>query len=263
MFPYIESHTWSLGPLTFQTWGTLVATGFIVGTWIAAQRAKKNGLNPKLVWDMAFWIFLAAMIGSRVFHVVFYDPMYYLAHPLDALDPRRPGFAIEGGFFASAGVFWYFIQKHKLNFYAYADTLMWGLPWGCGIGRIGCFLIHDHPGTLSNFVLAVKYPDGKIRHDLGLYLSLVGFSIGLIFLAIDRLVPKEKRSPLLFLGAFMILDSISRLGLDFLRTVDVRYFGLTPTQWFAFPLIGIGIWLLCYKKVSLFAKEGVEGVRKS
>lgn len=239
MIPWIESHVISIGPIQLQTWGTFVAVGFLVGTWIAARRARGR-VDPKYIWDMAFWIFIAALVGSRLFHVIFYDPVYYFAHPWDAIDPTKPGFAIIGGLLASAAVFLLFVRRRRLDFLAYADVLIWGVPWGCGIGRIGCFFIHDHPGTLSSFVLAVKYPDGYTRHDLGLYLSLVGFAIGLIFLALNR----KQRVPGFFLGAFLILDGLSRLWLDFYRVGDIRYADLTPTQWLSMPLVAVGVWLV-------------------
>ncbi len=240
MIPWIESHLIHLGPIPIQTWGTFVAAGFLLGTYLASRRARSKGLDQKIIWDLAFWFFIAAFIGARLFHVLFYDPSYYLAHPIDAINPMRPGFAIEGGFIACALVFAWFVHRKKIDALSYADPFVWGIPWGCGVGRIGCFLIHDHPGTLSHALLAVKYPDGQSRHDLGLYLSLVGFAIGLIFLALDR----QKRKPGFFIGAFLILDSTSRLWLDFYRIVDVRYFYLTPTQWLSVPLIALGGWLI-------------------
>jgi phosphatidylglycerol:prolipoprotein diacylglycerol transferase len=250
MIPWIQSTVIQLGPLQVQTWGTLVAIGFGVGTWIAARRAKAKQLDPTIVLDLAFWVLIAALIGSRMFHVVFYEPSYYLAHPLDAIDPRQPGFAIAGGILASAGVAWIYLRRiaKKLGrdpkefFIAYGDTLVWGLPWGCGIGRLGCFLIHDHPGTLSHVVLAVKYPDGQTRHDLGLYLSIAGFVLGGVFLLLNP--TRKSKTPGFFIGAYLALDGLTRLCLDFLRTVDVRYAGLTPTQWLTIPVILLGAWLV-------------------
>jgi phosphatidylglycerol:prolipoprotein diacylglycerol transferase len=240
MIPWIESHAYHLGPLVLQTWGTLVAAGFLLAGWLAARRAKLRGLDPNIIWDMVFWIFIAAFIGARVFHVLFYDPGYYLAHPWDAVDPRQPGYAIAGGFIGAVVAFGLIVRKRKLDALAYADTLAWGLPWGCGVGRIGCFLIHDHPGTLTSFVGGVKYPDGKIRHDLGLELSIFGFIIGLLFLILGR----KQHQAGFFIGLFLIVDGIGRFLLDFLRIADRRVLGLTPTQWILLPSVGLGICIL-------------------
>jgi len=243
MIPLIELRTINIGPIALQAWGTFVAAGFLFATWLAARRAVAKKLDPKMVWDMAFWIFLAGMLGSRLFHVLFYDPAYYLAHPFDAIDPRAPGFAIMGGIIGGAAAAYLFAKRKKLDFIAYADTLAWGLPWGCGIGRIGCFLIHDHPGTLSSFVLAAKYPDGKTRHDLGLYLSMVGLAIGLTFLLVDHRLEKKTRAGF-WVGLFLVLDGVIRFSLDFLRTVDRRIWILTPTQWILLASVALGAWLL-------------------
>ncbi len=226
MIPFFESHQYFLGPLRLQTWGTFVAIGFLAGTFIASRRASKKGLDPAVVWDLAFWAFLSAMVGSRLFHVIFYEPVYYLAHPLEIINPLAPGYAIFGGFAGAASAVWFFAKRKGLDFLAYADIMAWGLPWGCGIGRIGCFLIHDHPGTLTSFVGAVKYPGGS-RHDLGLYLSVFGFVLGLVFLLLDR-KPRRKG---FWVVAFLVAESLSRFFLDFLRVADTRYGPLTPTQW--------------------------------
>lgn len=239
MLPWIESHTYHVGPLVLQTWGTFVAAGFLLGGWLAARRARTHGLDPKRVWDMVFWIFIAAFIGARLFHVLFYEPGYYLVHLWEAIDPRKPGYAIMGGFLGAAVAFYTIVRRHTLDLFAYADTLIWGLPWGCGVGRIGCFLIHDHPGTLTSFALGVKYPDGETRHDLGLYLSLFGFAIGVMFVLLDR----KRRKTGFYAGLFLMIYGIGRFLLDFLRVFDRQIIGLTPTQWILilFVLAGVGI----------------------
>jgi len=242
MIPYFASETYHLFGITFRTWGTLVALGYALGTFLAWRRAKAKALDPNKVLDLAFWILIAAFIGARLFHVLFYDPFYYLAHPLDAIDPRKPGYSMFGGFIGAALMFTGFVRKQELNFLTYADALVWGLPWGIGIGRIGCFLIHDHPGTFTSFFLGVRYPDGLVRHDLGLYLSLIGFATGMFFLILNR----RPRGPGFWLGLFMIIEGLTRFTLDFLRIADARYFGLTPTQWLSIPLAIGGMWVLFF-----------------
>lgn len=240
MIPWIASYTFQIGPVTFQTWGTLVALGFLVGTYIAYRRAKSKGLDAKHIPDIAFWIFVAAFIGARAFHVLFYDPSHYLAQPIDAINPMLPGYSMFGGFIGAAIAFFIFMRRYALDWIAYADAIIWGLPWGCGVGRIGCFLIHDHPGTLTNFVLGVKYSDGETRHDLGLYLSLIGFATGILFLWLNR----KRREPGFWFGMYMIIEGLSRLVLDFYRIADVKYLGLTPTQYLAIPMLILGIWFV-------------------
>ncbi len=244
MLPYFSVSTVHIFGIPFQVWGTIVALGYALGTYIAWRKAKQKGLDANVVLDLAFWIFIAAFVGSRVFHVLFYNPSYYLAHPLAALNPRAPGYAIFGGFIGAALVFAWTMWKKKLKFFEYADVLIWGLPWGCGVGRIGCFLIHDHPGTLTQFMLGVRYPDGQVRHDLGLYLSLIGFAIGLLFLFLNR----KPRRPGFWLGIYLLIEGVVRICLDFLRVQDVRYFGFTPTQYLAIPFIILGIWCISRAK---------------
>jgi phosphatidylglycerol:prolipoprotein diacylglycerol transferase len=226
MIPYVGRDTIEIAGLTIQVWGSFVAAGFLLGTWIAARRAKRLGLSVDHIYTIASWIFVAAMIGARLFHVVVYEPGYYLEHPWKALDPREPGYAITGGFLGAAAVFAWYVHKKALSWISYADALIWGVPWGCGVGRIGCFLIHDHPGTLTHLRLGVEYPDGQVRHDLGLYLSLVGFGTGLVFLLLNQ----RPRPPGFWAALFLVIEGMSRVLLDQWRVVDARYFGMTPAQ---------------------------------
>ena len=249
MIPYLESTHYSLFGLQLQTWGTFVAAGFALATYLIWRRATsfandaagRPKIDPKVILDLAFWVFIGAFIGARLFHVLFYDLGYYLAHPLDAINPAKPGYAIFGGFLGAAVPFFWMMRKRALNWIEYADVIMWGIPWGCGVGRLGCFLIHDHPGTLTHFFLGVKYPDGHTRHDLGLYLSIIGFLTGGLFLFLNR----KNRKPGFWLGTYMIIEGLTRFSLDFLRVVDARYFGLTPTQYLCLPLLIGGILLSC------------------
>jgi phosphatidylglycerol---prolipoprotein diacylglyceryl transferase len=248
MIPYFQFTTIALGPITIQVWGLMVALGILAGALAAAKMATHRGQDGKIIWDLSVWVIVAAMIGARVVHVV-YEPSMYLADPLQFFRVWHGGFSVMGGFLGAliAGV-WY-LKKRKVDVHAYADTAVFGLPLGLFIGRIGCFLIHDHPGTLTDFVGGVQYPDG-VRHDHGLYLSINGLLLFLTFLMMAKRGAKTGS----YIVVFLLWYGVARFFLDFLRAtngaiVDTRYLGMTPAQYFSLVMVAGGAWVF-HRKLS-------------
>lgn len=239
MIPYVELHAIPLGPITVQAWGLMVALGLFAGAWLGARMARSRGLDPALVWDAAAWIVAGAMVGARLFHVVVYDPVPYLADPLSVVAVWNGGMSMFGGFAGAIAAGVWFLRRRKADVWQYADAMVYGLPCGIGIGRIGCFLIHDHPGTLTHFALGVRYPDGSVRHDLGLYESVFGFALALVFFMLAR---RHVRPPA-YVVAFLLSYGTFRFLSDFLRVVDARYLGLTPAQYLSIAMIAAGGWV--------------------
>lgn len=241
MLPYFSVQNVSLGPFTLHFWGFMVALGFFAGIYASVYLARKRSLDPKIISDTAPWIILGAFIGARLFHVLFYDPAFFFTHPEKIIAIWNGGLSIVGGLIGAVVVGVWVLKRKKVDVLAYADVLAFGLPLGTFIGRIGCFLTHLHPGKSTDFFLGVLYPDGIARHDLGLYLSLNGLILFLLFLFI-----KKNRFPVgSFIVGYLIWYGITRFFLDFLRAtegsiVDVRYFNLTPTQYVSIALFLIG-----------------------
>lgn len=245
MIPWFQYTSIDLGFLKLNVWGILVSLGFLVGTAVSYFELKRKKLEAGRVFDLAFWIILSAIIGSRLLYVI-ENLSLFINAPLDILKLWQGGMSIYGGFFGAvlAGVI--YLRKFGLNLWQYANAIIFSLPLGLFIGRIGCFLIHDHPGAKTNFLLGVAYPDG-VRHDLGLYLSLNGLILFLVFLILHR----HWRFDEFYVSVFAIWYGIVRFLLDFLRTKevvlgmvpDIRYFGLTLAQYLSFVLFVIGIYL--------------------
>lgn len=239
MLPWIELHVISLGPVNIQVWGTMVALGFLMATLVAARRAKTQGIDSNHIWNITPWILVTSFIAARLFHVFFYEPTWFWTRPWDIVNFALPGYSMMGGVVGGLVAGLLYVKRHKLKAWVMADVIAYALPLGIGIGRIGCFLIHDHPGTLTHFILGVKYPDG-IRHDHGLYLSLLGWGIFLLFYILGR----KQRPQGYFAGLWLIVDGVTRFFLDFYRIGDTRYAGLTPTQWLLILTVAIGVWIL-------------------
>ncbi len=242
MIPFVEWKTIVIGPLTLQVWGLFVAFGFLVGALVAQWYAKRRGENTDVIAGLAVWMIAAGMIGGRLGHVIFYEPAYYVAHPLEIFALWHGGASMFGGLIACVVVGVWYLRRRKVDIHAYADTAVFGLPFGMAIGRIGCFLIHDHPGTATHFVLGVQYPDGVTRHDLGLYEALNSALMAMVFLWLAR----RKAGTGVFIGVFSVWYGVFRVGTDTLRTVDARYFGVTPGQYFGGILLLFGVGILVW-----------------
>lgn len=242
MIPYLEWRTIALGPVTLQVWGLFAAIGVVLGTLWAVREAKRKGMDEAKIESLALWTVALAFVGARLFHVVFYEPAYYLAHPSEILSVWRGGLSSFGGFFgATVAVLWR-LKKSKLPFLPTADVLVPAATLGLGCGRIGCFLIHDHPGTLAHDGwrwLAVNFPDGQ-RYDLGLLLGAFDFLLFGAFLLLGRTARPAGWTLALFLLAYAPV----RFGLDFLRAADVRYAGLTPGQYGSVLLFAAGLFVM-------------------
>lgn len=243
MIPYIEWTTIQIGPITLYVWGLFVALGFIVGHQASSWMVKRRGFDESKLQQLLVWLMLAGLVGGRAGYVLFYHPSMIVEDPLSILYIWQGGMSVFGGFIACVLVSWWYLRCHRIDFLPFADAAIFGLPLGLGIGRLGCFMIHDHPGLETAFFLGVQYPDGIVRHDHGLYLSLNGFMLAFVFWLMSR-----RRLPTgAYLAVFMVWYGLVRFGLDFWRLNEVRYGLLTPAQYFCLIFVGFGFWLI-YKK---------------
>ncbi len=253
MIPFFRLTAIPIGPVHIQVWGLFVAAGILTAAWAGARKARERGLVADTFLDFASWIVIAALVGGRVFHAAAYDPASFLADPWKLFRVWEGGMSSFGGFAGAAVAALLFAKLRRVDFRKYGDVAAYVLPLGYGIGRIGCFLIHDHPGTLSHSFLSVRYPEGA-RLDHGLLLSVLGFAIFAWFVSIERRGKGEKG----FLPRFMVFYGSARFVLDFYRAWDLpggdaRYLSLTPAQYGALLAVALGIWLAKKDRVSLIA----------
>lgn len=255
MIPYFDIATFKLGPLTVHTWGFVVSIGFAVAIWVAYRRAKHERLEANKILDAAFWILVAAFIGARFFHVFFYEWPYYRVHLSEIVRIDQGGLSSFGGFIGAVLAFGIFTKRYHLDVWRYADMLMFAWPLGHGIGRIGCYLVHMHPGRLSTLPWAVQYPGGA-RLDMGFIESIVLISY---FVIVTLLTKSKQRFTGFYLVSGMIFYGTTRFVLDFFRATDLpisdtRYLGLTPAQYGSVVLFGLVIclWHINCKRLSVY-----------
>lgn len=236
--------------LELHPFGFLVGLGIVLGTIIAGKRAKVLGLSERVVADVALWAVIPGFIGAHLIHQIFYEPHEILDNPLILLEIWN-GISSFGGFIGGTlGVLYYFRKHKELPFLPYADAIIFGFAFAWIFGRLGCTTAFDHPGLETDFFMGMEYLGssapggvplkGKILHNLGWYEALWAMAMSLFFWT-----QRDKtRFKGWYLATFVVCYMPIRFAMDFLRVNDATYAGLTPAQWFAIVLMGLGIWLL-------------------
>ena len=237
------------GPFSIKPFGTLVAIGVYVGSFLATRQGKRLGLSDRVLTSFIAWVVGIGFLGGHMLDVIFYYPGQVLRDPLSLLRIWE-GLSSFGGFTGAmiGGFLWKW--KYKVRILPYADVIASSFPAAWVFGRTGCSVAHDHPGMTSDLWFAVQYPGGG-RFDLGLYEMLLTIPLALAFLWLRR----KPRPWGFYCGAMAIAYAPVRFALDFLRiqtpvleangqmaVVDPRYGGLTPAQWACFGLLAMGVY---------------------
>jgi phosphatidylglycerol:prolipoprotein diacylglycerol transferase len=235
-----------VGEVAIQPFGVLAAAGILVGAHIAERRARACGVSEGVVADLLLHAVPLGLVTAYLLNAVFYDPgvlQEVFHHPGLLLD-RYLGLSSYGGFLGGIAGAIVWRHRRRMSLLKAGDPVAYAFPAGWFFGRTGCFLIHDHPGVVTDFPLAVDdyWLQGVPRHDLGLYEAFWSLVAFLLFLSLGRKPRKEG----FFLAWLPLLYAPVRFLLDFLREGpdsggDVRYLGLTPGQYGSLALLVVGL----------------------
>lgn len=143
-------------------YGVIIAIGVMAGITIAAHLAKKTGQDPDDYWDFAIYAVIFALIGARIYYVVFeWDS--YKDNLLEIFNVRGGGMAIYGGVIAAFITLFVWCRIKKKDPRQVGDTAMAGLLLGQVIGRWGNFTNREVFGEYSDGLLAMRIPLEAVR----------------------------------------------------------------------------------------------------
>ena len=98
---YLLYFIWNADPeiisgLPPRWYGVLFASGFIVGSYIMRWMYKLDKRDPEEVERLTMYMVISTIVGARIGHCLFYDPVYYLSNPLKILFIWEGGLASHG-----------------------------------------------------------------------------------------------------------------------------------------------------------------------
>lgn len=184
MIPYIHVPDLQVGPAKLHPFGVLVATGVMVGTWLATHRARQRGLDLDKLNSFITWMLVAGFLGGHMLDEIFYHPDELVAAPWTLFFIWQ-GLSSFGGFVGGliGIVLWKFfeavpgwtvvgipIPKFRrrattMPILPFADLILSVFPVAWIFGRSGCASVHDHPGALvpPGTFLSVAYGEHPSR----------------------------------------------------------------------------------------------------
>ena len=230
--------------------------------------AGRAPMTPPQVESLLTWIILGVILGGRLGFVAFYQPAYYLDHPLEILRVWEGGMAFHGGLLGAAAGGLGFALKNGVAPSAVSDAMAMAVAPGIFLGRIANFInaeLWGHPTTLPWGVLfpgvgsvcPPSWPHECARHPTQIYEALLeGLVMGLILWAMAR--GGALRRPWLVTGAFLALYAAARFTVEFWRVPDDQFlavhpeghvltlgdFGLTMGQTLSLPMLAVGLALI-------------------
>ena len=238
-----------IGNFTIYSYGVLVALGFAAGITWAYFDARRQGIDPNKILDLAFYLVLSAIIGARLFYVLI-EYRDYLKDPLRALKIWEGGLVFYGGLILAGLTGAWYILHHRLPHWLVMDIFAPGIALGHAIGRIGCFCAGCCYGKVCHCSFGLVFRDPKSLARLGIPLyptQLISSAMLFIIFFILIFVERRKKFDGQVFWSYVLIYAIARFGIEFLRG-DPRGFtipGLISTsQGISLLLIPVSIYFL-------------------
>jgi phosphatidylglycerol:prolipoprotein diacylglycerol transferase len=263
-----------IGPISVYAYGAMLALAFIVGTYLAVKRGKRQGIESTKIVDLSLYILVSSILGARILYVVL-NWNYYKENILDVLKLWEGGLVFYGGLLTAFFTVDWVLKRNKLSVDKVADILSAPIALGIAIGRIGCFLNGCCYGKIS-YKWGICFPavdnplpftqqafDGLIPFDAQctlpvlptqLYESVACLLIFFLLLWLER----HKHFPGFSFWMFILLYSFSRFIIEGMRYYDANFI------WGAFTVsqvISVGLFICALTVLVMGARR--TGLRKT
>ena len=250
--PSIDPILISLGFLDIRWYSLSYIFTFIFGSILIKKLNKKslNNLSDIQIDKFFVWAVLGVIIGGRVGYVLFYQLQLFFQDPLYIFQIWKGGMSFHGGLIGMILAIYLFAKQNNLSFFYLSDLVSIVAPIGLFLGRISNFINTELYGRVTDFPFAIIYPliDNNPRHPSQLYEAFFEGVVLFIILYLIFIKNSKKYSAGIISAYFLILYSIFRFLIEFLREPDLHlglflnYFSMG--QILCIPILFAGILIL-------------------
>lgn len=146
----VNPEIFSIGNLSVRYYGLMWALAFYLGYVIFNRFVKKEGLPNGFLDSLTMYMLIGTVLGARLGHCLFYEPSYYLSHPLEILKIWKGGLASHGAALGILIALYLFGRKHKVPMIYVVDRVVITVALGGALIRIGNLMNSEIYGVKTN-----------------------------------------------------------------------------------------------------------------
>ncbi|MEW5723793.1 MAG: prolipoprotein diacylglyceryl transferase [Thermodesulfobacteriota bacterium] len=255
--------TWNVDPiivnlgwgLTLRYYGIIFALVFLGGFALYRWQILRAGGTLDDVYAFVLPGAIGCIVGARLGHVFFYEPLHALEDPLWILQTWKGGLASHGALIGLALAVWYWSRRVGQPFAECGDRFIFTAALGSALVRLGNFFNSEIMGRVTDQTWGVRFPrydlllppdQIPLRHPSQLYEAGLGFLVLFLLLWADRRLGREQRPRGALSALFLITYFTGRFLVEFFKERQVlpSSFPLDMGQLLSIPAVAIGIiWL--------------------
>lgn len=199
---------------------------------------EQHPYDMEMIQDFFVWAAVGVLVGGRLGYVLFYNPSYYAAHPLEIFLPFEfsngvrftgiTGMSFHGGLIGVAAAFAGFCRKKKINIWQFSDVIVPAVPLGYFFGRLGNFFNGELFGTPTALPWGMFFPtdpDHLLRHPSQLYEAFFEGIVLFICLWYIRNRPWARHK---IFSLFLVGYGALRFCIEFVRQPDAHLNHVLP-----------------------------------
>jgi len=279
-----------LGSLQVRWYGLLWALGFLFGYFIMKRIYQREKMAEDALDKLLIYMLVSTVVGARLGHCLFYEPDYYLSNPLKIFAVWEGGLASHGGAIGILIGLWLYVRNYNkskkekndlqhINYIWILDRIVVAVCLVGALIRVGNVINHEIYGTPTSLPWGFVFMRGAEQfcgtvdnytacnawdapcppsewlpcHPTGLYeafFCLVAMGI-LLWMYYKR--DLGHKQPGLMFGTFLVIIFGSRIGIEFLKNVQVEFernMVFDMGQWLSVPFVLIGIGMIVWSFVN-------------
>lgn len=242
--------------ISVRYYGLLWAVGIFFAYLIVRYQYRDKKIEDKKFEPLFFYCFFGILIGSRLGHCLFYEPAYYLSHPIEMILPIKKigdawkftgysGLASHGGTLGLIIALWLYVRKTKMNYMDVLDMIAVATPITACFIRLANLMNSEIIGKVTDVPWAFVFAreDMLPRHPAQLYEAIAYFIFFLIMIFLYKKHNKKLHRGFFF-GLCLTLIFTFRFFIEFIKENQVGFedgMNLNMGQWLSIPFVIIGL----------------------